>query len=356
MPQISVIIPVYNVENYVEKCLRSILEQTFTDIEVICVDNGSSDNSLKVLENLAAEDSRVRIFSMANQGPGACRNKGLDEAKGEYILFVDSDDFLAPSACETLLNALKKDNLDIVVCRFYNYHNDSGQAAPSSAGLELAHKDTLDRDKGDSVEEFAKFAFACSFVWGRLYRREIIENNKIRFPSGIVEDVPFIVMCFVQARRVKRIPDLLYYYRVGRPGSISGKAERMLLDGIKNFGMLEDNLREYGVFEEVKETFWFNKMNLLIGDERIFAGRLGNVPQGTVQKAYDLIRKDVLELPADLFARRNAWFRWKVRGLQRALTKNDLKFPRRLRKLRNIAMIFLNPYYKLKGKFSTSRH
>ena len=312
MPQISVIIPVYNVENYVEKCLRSILEQTFTDIEVICVDNGSSDNSLKVLENLAAEDSRVRIFSMANQGPGACRNKGLDEAKGE--------------------------------------------AAPSSAGLELAHKDTLDRDKGDSVEEFAKFAFACSFVWGRLYRREIIENNKIRFPSGIVEDVPFIVMCFVQARRVKRIPDLLYYYRVGRPGSISGKAERMLLDGIKNFGMLEDNLREYGVFEEVKETFWFNKMNLLIGDERIFAGRLGNVPQGTVQKAYDLIRKDVLELPADLFARRNAWFRWKVRGLQRALTKNDLKFPRRLRKLRNIAMIFLNPYYKLKGKFSTSRH
>ena len=78
MPQISVIIPVYNVENYVEKCLRSILEQTFTDIEVICVDNGSSDNSLKVLENLAAEDSRVRIFSMANQGPGACRNKGLD--------------------------------------------------------------------------------------------------------------------------------------------------------------------------------------------------------------------------------------------------------------------------------------
>ena len=349
MPQISVIVPVYNVEKYVEKCVRSILDQTFHDLEVVCVDDGSTDNSLRILNKLAAEDPRVRVFSTTNQGAGLCRNKGLDEATGQYISFVDADDFLAPSACEILLRTLQQDNLDIATCWFY-YCNDSGQTKPFIAGLELDHKEILDRANGDSLEEFAKFAFAITSVWGKLYRREIIENTRIRFPAGHVEDMPFSVECFLQAKRVKRIPDMLYYYRVGRTGTVSGNAERMALDGIKNFDLLEQKLRQQGVFEEIKETFWFNKMNLFIGDEKIFIGRLGNISQQALQRAYDLIREEILALPPDLFAKRNAWFRWKVRQLQKALRKNDLRFPYRLRKLRNILMVVLDPYFKLTHK------
>lgn len=350
MPKISVIIPVYNVEKYLEKCVRSILAQTFADIEVICVDNGSTDGSAAVLEKLAREDNRVRVFGVENLGPGHSRNKGLDESRGEYITFVDSDDFIAPNLCEVLYNRAQAEQLDITACEFYEYHHDSGEAVASSHRFELTCKYDLDAARGDSRTDFANFAFASPFVWGKLYRREIIEKQKIRFPLGAVEDVPFMVSCLVQARRVKRVPDYLYYYRVGRPGSISGKTERMVLDGIANFKVLENNLKAYGLFEEVKETFWFNKMVLLIGDERVFAGRLGNVPSQTLQKGYDLIRADVLALEPGLFSRRNAWFRWKVKQLQKALRKNDLKFPRRLRKLRNILMIFLDPYFKLKSK------
>ncbi len=352
MPAISVIVPVYNVEPYVEKCVRSVLAQTFSDIEVLCVDNRSTDGSLAVLRRLAQEDARVRVFEVENLGPGHSRNKGLDEAKGKYILFVDSDDFLAPQACEYLYQRLVEEQLDIASCEFYEYHHDTGQAVASSHRFELGCKYTLDRQQGDTLTELANFAFASPFVWGKLYKRELIASKQVRFPLGAVEDVPFMVSCLVQAKRVKRFNEHLYYYRVGRPGSISGKAQRMILDGIKNFGVLAQNLRRYGVFEEVKETFWFNKMVLLIGDEHVFAGRLGNVPPQVVQQAYDLIRQDILALEPGLFAKRNAWFRWKVEKLQKAVRNNDLKFPRRLRKLRNIVMIFLDPYFKLKSKFS----
>ena len=350
MPKISVIIPVYNVAPYIEKCVESIAAQTFADIEILCVDNGSADNSLALLNKLAKADKRIKIFSVENLGPGHSRNKGLDEAVGEYILFVDSDDFIAPTLCEFLYTKAQEENLDIAACEFYEYHHDSGQSSVASHRFELSCKYDLSVQKGDSRTDFADFAFASPFVWGKLYRREIIQDKHIRFPLGAVEDVPFIVSVLMQCNRVKRFAKYLYYYRVGRPGSISGKAEQMISDGIKNFGVLEDNLRAYGVFEEVKETFWFNKMVLLIGDERVFVGRLGNVPPDVVQTAYDLIRKDVLALDVNLFNKRNGWFCWKVRQLQKALRKNDLKVPRRLRKIRNLAMIFLDPYFKLKSK------
>ena len=349
-PTISVIIPVYNVEAYVEKCVRSVLAQTFGDLEVLCVDNGSTDQSVAVLNRLATEDNRVRVFSVENLGPGHSRNKGLDEARGQYILFVDSDDFVAPDLCAFLYEKIQDEQLDIAACEYYLYHNASGASEKVSHRFELRCKYDLSAAAGDTAADFADFAFASPFVWGKLYRREIIENRQIRFPLGAVEDAPFSVSCLVQCKRVKRFEKYLYYYRVGREGSISGKGERMLLDGIRNFGVLEHNLKSYGVFEAVKETFWFNKMNLLIGDERVFAGRLGNVPADVVAQAYDLIRRDVLALPDDLFAKRNGWFRWKVRKLQEALSKNDLKFPRRLRKLRNVLMIFLDPYFKFIGK------
>ena len=351
MPKISVIIPVYNVAAYIEKCVRSVAGQTFQDLEIICVDNGSTDNSLAVLEKLAGADKRIKIFSVENLGPGHSRNKGLDVSTGDYILFVDGDDFIASTMCEFLYERAKAEKLDIAACEFYEYHHDSGQSVPASHRFELGCKYDLSAARGDSRTDFANFAFASPFVWGKLYRREVIQKQHIRFPLGAVEDAPFIVSVLMQCKRVKRFDECLYYYRVGRPGSISGKAEKMISDGIKNFGVLEENLRSYGVFEEVKETFWFNKMVLLIGDEHVFAGRLGNVPPQVVMQAYDFIRKDVLALDVKLFQRRNAWFRWKVKQLQKALAKNDLKFPRRLRKIRNIAMIFLDPYFKLKSKF-----
>lgn len=130
MPQISLIIPVYNTEAYLAKCLTSALAQTFTDIEVICVDSSSTDGSAAVLQNFAAKDPRVKVFTVPNEGPGIGRNKGLDEARGKYILFLDSDDFLDTRACEILYNAAETERLDIAACDFYTYQDKTGVLPP----------------------------------------------------------------------------------------------------------------------------------------------------------------------------------------------------------------------------------
>lgn len=353
MAQISVIIPVHNVEKYVGQCVRSVQAQTLADMEIICVDNSCTDNSMETVRRLAQADARIKIFNSVNQGPGSGRNKGLDEATGKYVLFVDADDFIEPQMCQVLWDAAEKDNLDMAACDYCLYHDDTGTVSPRERAFELACRHDLDVARGDTPDDFAKFCFAFSGPCYKLIRRELLERVHLRFPLGAVEDAPFVVSAGVLCKRLKMADGAyLGYYRVGRAGNISGNGEKMLLDGIKNFAWLENNLRAFGVFEQVKETFWFNKMVLLIGDERLFAGRLGNVPPEVVKRAYDLIRADLAQLDLNLFARRNALFRWKVRALKKAVAQNDLGFPRRLRKVRNIAMIFLDPWYKLKSKIS----
>lgn len=352
MPKISVIIPVYNTKPYLEQCLKSVTEQTFTDLEILCVDNSSTDGSYEELSRLAKEDARIKLFRVPNLGPGSGRNKGLDEAHGEYVLFLDSDDFFAPNACEVLYAAVKKENLDIATCEFYEYHEQTGKYTPRSKALELPCKHILDAAAGDSPEEFAKLAFAWPFVCFKLIRRQIIESVHLRFPTGAAEDVPFCVSLLMLCKKVRLLDgQYLQYYRIGRPGNISGNGSKMALDGVKNFGILAENLRKYGVFEQVKETYWFNFMVLLIGDERLFVGRLGNVPAETVRQVYGLIRPQVAALDLNLFSHRNAMFRWKVRRFRQAVLNDDVAFPRKLRKLRNVLMIFLDPWYKLKAKF-----
>ena len=352
MPKISVIIPVYNTKPYLEQCLKSVTEQTFTDLEILCVDSSSTDGSAEKLTRLAKTDARIKVFTVPNLGPGNGRNKGLDEAHGEYILFLDSDDFFAPTACAELYEAAEREKLDVATADFYVYHEQTGKAEPRSKALELACKYSLDVAAGDGPDEFAKLAFASPFVWLKLMRRSVIENAHLRFPTGAAEDVPFCVSLLMLCKKVRLLDgQYLQYYRIGRPGNISGNGSKMALDGVKNFGILAENLRKYGVFEQVKETYWFNFMVLLIGDERLFVGRLGNVPAETVRQVYGLIRPQVAALDLNLFSHRNAMFRWKVRRFRQAVLNDDVAFPRKLRKLRNVLMIFLDPWYKLKAKF-----
>ena len=353
MPQISVIVPVYNVAPYLPQCLDSVLAQTFQDIEIICVDSISTDESPQILQAYAQKDPRVKVFELTDiRGLGRGRNRGLDEACGKYVFFLDSDDFLAPDALEKLYQVAEREKADLVSCSNYVYDDVTHRAKKPESALRLGYKTRLESPK-NTAADFADFAFSAPFACFRLFRRDIIENLHLRFLDGAVEDVPFSVIYLLNCQKAVCLQEeYLYYYRVGRGGNISANGEKMLLDGIKNFAWLENRLRAAGVFEAVKETYWFNKMVLLIGDERLFAGRLGNVPPEAVQKAYDLIREDLAQLDANLFARRNALFRWKVRQLKKAVAQNDLKFPRRLRKMRNVAMIFLDPWYKLKSRLN----
>ena len=124
MPKVSIIVPVYNVEKYLCQCLESLVHQTLTDIEIICVNDGSTDNSLGILNKYAQLDSRIKVFSQKNQGVSSARNLGLEKVNGEYITFVDSDDWIELNACEILYNTAQERNTDILLCSYYNYDNN----------------------------------------------------------------------------------------------------------------------------------------------------------------------------------------------------------------------------------------
>lgn len=356
MPKISVIIPVFNTHLYLEQCLKSVSEQTFTDWEALVVNDGSTDDSALIINKWIERDSRFHILSQPNSGLSAARNTGLKHANGKYIFFLDSDDFLSPNALNDLYQVAEKERLDLTMCSFYEYDAISNSVRPRSTALELAHKDSLAKERKDSLTDFANFSFALPFAWNKLYLRQKIHDISLQFHKGAAEDFPFTVSYAVNCQNARFLKNkYLVYYRVNRKGSLSHANTRMLIDGIGQFAFLAENLRKYGVFEQVKETYWFNFMVLLIGDERLFVGRLGNVSSDTVKQAYDLIRPQIESLDLKLFANRNAMFRWKVRHFKQAVLQNDLKFPRRLRKIRNILMIVLNPWYKIKSRLNPKK-
>lgn len=177
MPEITVVVPVYNVENYVEKCLRSILDQTFRDFELLVVIDGSRDGSQAICQRVAQEDPRVRVIVQENQGQGGARNTGIGQAQGEWLMLVDSDDWLEPEALERSLAAGQRHNADMVI---YDYQTVGPQgevlrvfreAFPKNVPLSPAqHKDVL---------------FAAPCPWGKLYRTDLFRRTGVRYPSRV---------------------------------------------------------------------------------------------------------------------------------------------------------------------------
>lgn len=183
--RLSIIIPVYNVEKYVGRCLDSILGQSFSEFEIILVDDGSSDNSLIVLENYASKDKRVRVVSKPNGGVSSARNQGLKLAKGDWIQFIDADDELMPDALEILLSGIS-DDIDIVVA---DYVYDPDQGLPEIESI------TMQRciDSGEFLFSLP-FNRYGGFLWNKLFRRIVIEDNSLTFCEKILynEDRLFV--------------------------------------------------------------------------------------------------------------------------------------------------------------------
>lgn len=174
--KISIIIPVYNVEKYLRECLDSVCAQTFTDWECICVDDGSTDCSLAILDEYKAKDSRFHVIRREHSNAGACRNAGLDVAKGQYLSFLDSDDVFAPNMLELLSKALDNTGADIATCNYKDFYED-------------AELDTIFKRKDDVRIERIKspastddiFKRWVSWAWDKMFRRDLIDTNGIRF-------------------------------------------------------------------------------------------------------------------------------------------------------------------------------
>lgn len=214
MPLLSIIVPVYNASAFLPQCLDSILQQTFSDWEALCVDNNSTDNSLEILCQYARKDSRFRILQQPLQGQSAARNMGLDHATGQYIGFVDSDDALDPRYYETLLRAAQETQAD-VVC------TGCQEMAPGQPLQPVEYGPAFVCTSWDMRWR------ANSSAWAKLYIRNFIEQHALRFPNGLTwEDVLWVLQTLYKANQVGIIPGNGYFYRLNSQGTTALAATR----------------------------------------------------------------------------------------------------------------------------------
>lgn len=218
MPEISVIVPIYRVERFLPQCIDSILKQTFRNIEVILVDDGSDDGCPAICDAAAEKDARVRVIHQKNQGLSAARNAGIDAAQGSTITFVDSDDYIEPDMLEKMLERMKKDGSELAVC---NYHrvDEQGRELPRYVKESPIDADEVITNRNKAVEKlciqkFWYYIIACS----KLYARRLFDD--IRFPVGKRnEDVYVAYQVLWKAEGVSILKEPLYVYR-WREGSI----------------------------------------------------------------------------------------------------------------------------------------
>lgn len=215
MTTISVIVPVYKVEPYLRECVDSILAQTYTDFELILVDDGSPDNCGAICDEYAAQDSRIRVIHQDNGGLSAARNAGLDIARGEFVTFVDSDDAIHPEYLSFLLEIHYKTGADISVCHFLRYSEEIPEA--ELCGIEISAEMT---GRQSCYELYGEEAVVYTTAWGKLYRSDLFEG--IRYPVGwIHEDEATTYKLLFRAHKVAVMDNALYFYRQNPDGIIN---------------------------------------------------------------------------------------------------------------------------------------
>lgn len=204
--KISVIIPVYNAESYLKRCIYSILRNTYYNLEILCVNDGSTDNSEEILQQIAGDDSRVKVFSQANSGVAAARNYGLDKASGDFIAFIDADDWIHKCYFEYLLNSCRNSGASIAICKYRDVGDEISIDANEESEYRIENK--------LSVKESFCNSFIKTYVWGRIIERKIIGD--IRFEKGMTfgEDTTFMLklLCENPDVCINLLDNVLYYY------------------------------------------------------------------------------------------------------------------------------------------------
>ncbi len=236
-PAVSVLIPVYNAEDYISNCLQSIQSQTFQDFEVICVNDGSSDRSLKILEEWSKNIPEFKIISQKNKGVAVTRNRLIEEAKGKYIAFIDADDIVSKDYLSKLYHTAEAKNADIVKCFFEEITADGKRE-------NIAHCSHLFYKK---PKNNLKDRFICGYydavVWAKLFRLDMLRKYKLSFyPGYVAEDNPFVILSFLLASNIVVKEEKLYYYRKGLCNSITSNNQKMVIDGLHNLLNLYNQL------------------------------------------------------------------------------------------------------------------
>ena len=218
---ISIIIPVYNAEKYLRQCIESVLAQTFLDWELILVNDGSKDDSLNICREFAAKDSRITVIDKPNGGVSSARNRGLEEARGEWITFVDADDWLDADALEIYFDALQRTGADIV---------KTGYRFLRSTGItgKVINEETTLSDKSDILALLQESGY-YAFVWNMIVSTNIAKSLQFDETTPWLEDQFYGYECILRANKVTLLPQMVYNYRINEGETLSGVSDPFVI-------------------------------------------------------------------------------------------------------------------------------
>lgn len=274
MIKVSVIMPAYNVEQYVEKSIRSVMNQSFRDLELIVVNDASVDGTWAKICELADEyGDRIRAINLEkNIRQGGARNRAIREARGEYIIFVDSDDWVEPDMVESLVSAIESENADLAGTeRYYIYHSDDRIVESTTVSRLGFIKRTL-----PDIEESKQFFLSVGGIWRNIFRRDIIVNNNIWFPEGVLyEDNYFVTLYLAYVNKYVQVDKPFYYYRQHATSTVH-RRDLSQLNRAEVEKLLYRAITERGLYGSLSDEYEFLCIRRwYIGTARVYCSRLG---------------------------------------------------------------------------------
>lgn len=285
--KVSVIMPVYNAASYLDKTLETVCGQTLPEIEIICVDDGSTDNSKDIIEKFAQSDNRVTLLQQQNQYAGVARNNGFERAKGEYVVFWDSDDFFKPEALEIMYNKSKEAEADICLCDAYNYYEEEDKSFLSDEFVKygvLPEETPFNRnDIPDKI-----FNLGANVPWNKMFRADFIREKGLKFQNlRQSNDTYFVLMAIFLAEKITYTKERLVYYRKSEEdGSITSKSDKSPLCSFEAYAYLKQELEKIPYFGEENRKSFAN---------RTIRGMLRSLHIQKTQSGFDAVRERLID-------------------------------------------------------------
>ncbi len=292
---ISIIVPIYNAEKYIEKCIHSLVNQTKKELEIILINDGSTDNTDKVIRIF--KDKRIRYFVNKNIGIGKTRNFGITKATGKYIMFCDSDDYYEPNMCEAMFEQAEKEELDLVICDFYREY-ENGKVEP----------ERLPTFKYTSLKEMPSLIRTINLApWNKMYKKDLLIQNNIRFEENLkYEDTPFVAKALGCAKKIGKIDKCLNHYIVHEQSETTVRDKRCfdifkIMDIIRNFYKKERYIKED-----------LNKLTVRVITNYTIQQRVQvdkKVANEFIDKAFEYLKKEVPDYKNNKYYENRSFFK-----------------------------------------------
>lgn len=269
MDKVSVIVPIYNAEKYLDKCLKSILGQTYSNIEVILVNDGSKDNSLSICRHYEKLDKRICVIDTVNEGVAIARNKGMEAASGSYLAFIDPDDWIEPEMYEKLVSQAKLYDAPICLCNFYR--DTRRRSQPKCFEFEeevLIGDEIIDKLVNGMIgmsDLLTKYDYIMGSIWRGIYEKQFIDAHEIRFVPKltIMEDLVFMVQALLKCGRVAIDHGVRYHYVQHASSTLHTYNERMWEDQLVVYELLEESIREAHLEEQMRNRLDYRYLGMI---------------------------------------------------------------------------------------------